>query len=257
MREICYKCFRAKDNCFCKYIREIDSGVKFVFLMHTKEAKRQRTGTGRLASLSLKDSEIITGIDFSKNERVRSLLSDEKYFPVVLYPGEDAMSAKSEGLSKKIEGKTLLVFVIDATWFCAKKIIKLNPEILNLPKISFSGSYRSIFTFKKEPSEECVSTIESCYYLLNELQAENMCKKCDTEPLMSVFKAMIRFQLEMENARVAGLIPSTHAKDVHYTKKREVPSYLLESDESGNTPSGSKSPASAENIALIEKSDQL
>ena len=147
--------------------------------------------------------------------------------------------------------------MIDGTWFCAKKIIQKNPAIMALPKLSFSGSYRSIFTFKKEPREECVSTIESCYYLLKELQAASLAPTTDISPLMSVFKAMVRHQLEMENARVEGRIPSTHAKDFRYTKKREVPAYLLESAESGNTPSGSKSPASAENSALTEKSDQL
>lgn len=257
MREICYKCLRAKENCFCRYIRRIDSGVKFIFLMHTKEAKRQRTGTGRLASLSLAESEIITGIDFSENARIKSLLSDERYFPAVLYPGEDAWTAQKAGFSEEIGGKTLLVFVIDATWFCAKKIIKLNPWLTTLPKLSFSGNYTSIFTFKKEPSAECVSTIESCYYLLRELQDARIVPKAELSPLMSVFKAMIRFQLEMENARVEGRIPSTHAKDFRYTKKREIPDYLLDSAESGNTPDGSKSPASAEKSAFTEKSDQL
>ena len=256
MREICYKCFRAKDNCFCKYIRPINSGIKFVFLMHTKEAKRQRTGTGRLASLSLVNSEIIVGIDFSQNERIKELLADERYYPMVLYPDENAWNAKKEGFKETLKGKTPLVFVLDATWFCAKKLIQKNEWIIKLPKLSFSGSYTSIFTFKKEPSAECVSTIESCYYLIKEMQEAALSPDEDISSLMSVFKAMIRFQLEMENARIEGKIPNTHAKDFRYTKKKEVPSYLFDTD-SGNVPSASKSPASAEKSALIEKSDQL
>ena len=256
MREICYKCFRAKDNCFCKYIKPIDSGIKFVFLMHTKEAKRQRTGTGRLASLALTNSEIIVGIDFSENQRVKELLADEKYYPMVLYPDANAWNAHKAGFREVLSGKTPLVFVLDATWFCAKKLIQHNQWIFDLPKLSFHGAYTSIFTFKKEPSAECVSTIESCYYLIKEMQEAALSPVTDISCLMTVFKAMIRFQLEMENARVEGRIPNTHAKDFRYTKKKEVPAYLLET-ESGNTPSTSKSPASAENSALIEKSDQL
>ena len=70
--------------------------------MHPKEAKRNRTGTGRVAHAGLIDSEILTGIDFTKNERLCQLLKDERYYPVLLYPGEDAWNAKKEGFVKRI-----------------------------------------------------------------------------------------------------------------------------------------------------------
>lgn len=66
MRDFCYKCFRPKDSCVCEVLKPFDPGIKFVFLMHPKEAKRQRTGTGRIAHAGLIDSEIIMGIDFTK-----------------------------------------------------------------------------------------------------------------------------------------------------------------------------------------------
>ena len=53
MREICYKCLRSKENCFCRFLNPFDSGIKFVILMHPKEAKRQRTGTGRIAAAGI------------------------------------------------------------------------------------------------------------------------------------------------------------------------------------------------------------
>ena len=80
MGDRCYKCYKSVNNCLCKYTREIDAGIKFVFLMHPKEAKRQRTGTGNLAHISLIDSEIIVGLDFFENKRLQELLNDEKYF---------------------------------------------------------------------------------------------------------------------------------------------------------------------------------
>jgi DTW domain-containing protein YfiP len=121
MGDRCYKCYKSANNCLCKYTREIDAGIKFVFLMHPKEAKRQRTGTGNLAHISLIDSEIIVGLDFSENKRLQELLNDERYFPVMMFPGDDAWNAKKDGFEAALGNKKLLVLILDATWFCAKK----------------------------------------------------------------------------------------------------------------------------------------
>lgn len=222
MSERCLKCFRPIGNCFCKYIKPFDSGIKFVFLMHPKEAKHQRTGTGRLSNLTLTDSEILIGLDFTKNERLLQLLADPQYFPVMLYPGDDAWTSKKEGFADAIGNKKLLVLVVDATWFCSRKIIEHSPNLLTLPRLSFSGEYRSIFTFKREPRPEYVSTIESCYYLIKELQPLNIASAADPQPLIDVFKEMIKFQLEAENARIEGKLPSTHAYDWKYKQKKDL-----------------------------------
>lgn len=226
MRQICYKCLRPIQNCFCKFLTPFNPGVKFVFLMHPKEAKRQRTGTGRIAHAGLIDSEIIVGIDFTQNERLCALLADEQYFPMLLYPGEDAWTAQKEGFAQTIGGKKLLVIVIDSTWFCSRKMIQFSTNVMALPKLSFSGSYRSIFTFKREPKPEYISTIESCYYLIKELQVAGVVQnECDPECLMTAFKEMIKFQLQKENDRIAGLLPNTHFHDYKYTRTKEVPTF--------------------------------
>ena len=99
MSDRCLKCFKPESVCLCKYTKEIDTGVKFILLMHPKEFKKQRTGTGYLAHICLKDSEIIVGLDFSKNQRLMELLHDPQYYPVLMYPGEDAWHAKKEGFT--------------------------------------------------------------------------------------------------------------------------------------------------------------
>ncbi|MCR5621747.1 MAG: DTW domain-containing protein [Treponema sp.] len=226
-RDICYRCLRPLSSCYCKYIKPFDSGVKFVLLMHPKEAKRQRTGTGRLASLTLEGSEILVGVDFSSNARLNALLSDPGYYPVLLYPGPDAWTAGKEGFKESLGGRKLLVIIIDSTWACSKKMIKLSKNVLSLPKFSFSGSYRSIYTFKREPKEYCVSSIESCYYLIKELQAASVVSaSVDPEPLMDVFKELVKFQLEKENERISSGVPGSHAYDWKYTTLKQVPESL-------------------------------
>lgn len=227
MSERCYKCFKPVSNCLCKYTKELDTGIKFIFLMHTKEAKRQRTGTGNIAHISLKNSEIIVGLDFNHNKRLQELLTSEKYFPVLMYPDENAWTAKKDGFKEAIGNKILLVIILDATWFCAKKMIEHNPFLLKLPKISFYGNYRSIFTFKHEPKPEYISTVESCYYFIKEMQGENLLidKNVDPSPMMTAFKQMIVFQLKAENERILGIRPNTHFYDDKYKKLKTIPQF--------------------------------
>ena len=173
--------------------------------MHPKEAKKQRTGTGRLSHLCLPQSEILVGIDFTNNEHLNSLINDPKYQAFLMYPGEDALTASSpkmrELLCPKSQAKKKipLIIIIDSTWFCSKKMIKQSKNLHTLPKLSFSGSYKSIFTFKTEPEEYCISTIESCYYMIKEMQKEN--------------------------ERITLGLPSTHPKDYKYTKIKEIPNF--------------------------------
>lgn len=258
MSERCYKCFRAMSHCLCKYAEPVDAGVKFVLLMHPKEAKRERTGTGRLTHITLVGSEILVGLDFSENARFTELLSSDEYFPVLLYPGENTWNAKSVELKRALMcdcdtgnnvervdncdtgvrantserndtgvrgaggglSKTLLVLVIDATWFCAKKVLDHSPFLLDLPRISFFGNYTSEFTFKREPRPEYISTIESCYYLIKELQGQGLvADNVNAEPLMTIFRKMVASQIQAQNDRIDGKLPNTHAYNWKYTKK--------------------------------------
>lgn len=208
------------ETCYCKYIKQIETGIKFVFLIHPKEAYKQKTGTGRLAHLSLPGSELVIGIDFTKNKRIQELLSDDKYFPVVMYPGEDAWTAGGvrqtapHTLKEAVGDKQLLVFLVDATWPCARKMLRLSPNITSLQKISFTAGYKSEYTFKKEPREDYLSTIETCYYLIKELQTAGFCPsdkpENNVEPLMEVFRRMVKFQIESQKERIAAGIPDRY-----------------------------------------------
>ncbi|MDX9958759.1 MAG: tRNA-uridine aminocarboxypropyltransferase, partial [Spirochaetia bacterium] len=95
-RENCYRCMRPASSCLCPTEAPLPVRTKIVLLMHDKEWRRQKSGTGRLACLNLAGSEIIPGLGFDENPRVRELLADPAKRCVLLYPGDDAVDLSSE-----------------------------------------------------------------------------------------------------------------------------------------------------------------
>ena len=195
MREKCYQCFRPLKTCYCQWITPIETGVNFVFLMHPEEAYKQKTGTGRLAKLSLKDSDLIIDTEFNHQVPVNNLLENPDYYPIILYPGVHTQQVGDPQFKLDVGTKKLLVFIIDATWSRSKSMVRLSTNISGLPKISFQKAYRSQFSIKRQPHVHCLSTIESTYYLIRELQGAGFIDRViNPEGLMTVFKKMNAFQ---------------------------------------------------------------
>lgn len=170
-REHCYACRRAKKHCLCGAVRPFATRMRIAILMHPKEAREQKMGTGRLSHMCLENSDLFVSYDFTRDERVNALLRDPAYAPFVLYPGPGAASFGELGPDRLPAGKTPLVFVIDGTWHNAKSLLFRSRNLGALPRLSFSGSYLSRFSIKRQPMAHCVSTIEAIYYLCREAEA--------------------------------------------------------------------------------------
>lgn len=195
-REECYTCFRVKKNCLCGSVRPFATKMRFVILMHTKEARKQRTGTARLAWMCLKNSDLFIGTGFEDDERVNALLRDPAYAPFVLYPGPTAVNFRDMDREALAGGKTPLVFVIDGTWNTARTLLNKSPNVKALPRLSFSGAYLSKFSIKKQPKPHCVSTIEAIYYLCREAEEaghERLGAKSGV--LMDILQKLVDIQL--------------------------------------------------------------
>jgi len=109
-RERCYRCFWPKALCWCDSIRPMPTRAKFVFLMHPKEYKDQRTGTGRLTHLCLADSELHMGIGFDEHAAVQALIRDPANFPMLLYPGPLARVLPGGVQPAELAGRRLSFF---------------------------------------------------------------------------------------------------------------------------------------------------
>lgn len=193
-REKCYKCMRASSACICEHINPINTKTRFVILMHPMEYRKEKNGTGRMTNLQLKNSEIIVGVDFTHNKRVNEILVKENSF--LLYPGKDNfnLSFSKSSETKLFLGENPHLFILDGTWPCARKMLKLSKNLQELTRVSFDPSKTSNFIFKQQPEPLCLSTIESTHTILNILNDKEV-ENCDTNAFLLPFEKMVEQQI--------------------------------------------------------------
>lgn len=183
---------RPKSSCLCKYCSPIKTKTKFVILMHPMEYKKIKNGTGFITKLQLQNSELIVDIDFTDNQQVNKLIDD--YDAYVLYPGKQSINLNSKVESAKLS-KNRLFFIIDATWPCAKKMMKLSKNLQKLPTVSFDNDAPSKFSIKQQPHKLCLSTIESVKKVLEAFN-ESGIERIDSTNFLNPFNKLVEYQIE-------------------------------------------------------------
>ena len=194
-REICYSCYRPKSSCICNHIIiPIQTNTKFVILMHPKEYRKTKNGTGHMTNNSLDNCELYVGIDFTNHQRVNELLNTQEYEPYVLYPDENSIKLNTQKLTND---KKPLIFIIDSTWPCSKKILRVSKNLQNLRKISFEHSKSSQFKIKTQPNQYCLSTIESTLCILELLNHQNIenISNISLNNFLNPFEKMVDYQV--------------------------------------------------------------
>ncbi|MFT5779043.1 MAG: DTW domain-containing protein YfiP [Crocinitomicaceae bacterium] len=207
---------RPSSACICKHISPIQTETRFIILMHPKEYKKEKNGTGHMTKLQLENSEIIVGVDFTNNNRVNEILTKEKSCSFLLYPGKDNFNLS---LSKSSEinsfmGNNPHIFLLDGTWPCARKMLKQSKNLQKLKRVSFDNQIKSKFIIKQQPESLCLSTIESVYTVLNLLKGG--VEQCETKDFLIPFEKMIEYQVDC-------ILNPTNKNDRSSTKKEILP----------------------------------
>ena len=192
-RPWCPRCRRPGSTCLCSSLAFLVPATRFVFLMHPKEARKTKNGTGRLAHLSLAGSELLVGVDFREHPRVNELLSDSRYSCRLLYP-----QAANAGPGADPGGGLPVLFVLDGTWPSAKKMMKLSTNLHGLPRVSLPASAPSEFRTKHQPDPACLATIEAVDRVLSALQAQGseVHGPADSARLLAPFRRMVAMSIE-------------------------------------------------------------
>lgn len=155
-----------------------------MFLQHPRE-RDVAIGTARMAHLALEGSLLLEGIALDAHPVVEEELAHGG--AAVLFPGEDARP-----LEDWLAAPPRTLFVVDGTWSQAKKLLKLNPGLAALPRLSYRPPAPGNYRIRKEPSDECLATIEAVAAVLGALEG-------DVErfrALLAPFEYMVDRQLE-------------------------------------------------------------
>lgn len=219
---------RPSSSCICKYTNPIQTNTHFIILMHPKEYKKEKNGTGRMTHLQLENSEIIVGVDFTNNKRVNEILSNVTSSSFLLYPGKEnfnlSISKGSEIIS--FMGENPYIFLLDGTWPCARKMLKLSKNLQQLKRVSFDNKIKSKFIIKQQPESLCLSTIESVYTVINLLK-EGGLEQCESKDFLIPFEKMLDYQVECI------LNPNNNSYRVG-TKREIVPKNMYKKHEERN-----------------------
>ncbi len=195
-RQKCYKCYRPLSSCMCSCVKPIETKTKFVILMHPKEFKKTKNGTGHLTHLSLPNSELYVDVDFSEHKAINALINNDNNLCYVLYPGKNSIHINTQKIDP--QGKQIIIFIIDSTWPCSVKMLRLSRNLQKLPKISFTHTKTSQFQIKEQPKEFCLSTIESTQTILELLNVQGLesIEEGALNKFLDPFSSMVQYQLK-------------------------------------------------------------
>ncbi len=164
-RAYCYRCMRVQPMCLCADLSACDNRTEVHVLQHRKERKHA-FGTVRLLKLGL------------QNIKVHDLHADvgqsypmPKGFPLdagVLYPGDGSLDLSD--LPQDQRPSKLVV--IDGTWSQAHRMYRDNQWLRGLVRYRLQPSEPSRYRIRKEPSAECLSTLESTVMALSLIEPE-------------------------------------------------------------------------------------
>lgn len=127
-RSLCPRCTRPSSVCVCRGMVELDTVTRIVILQHPRESAVP-IGTARLAEIVFKNCARHVGVEFADDDAVTSALSAPSAPPILLFPG-----ATTRDLASDPPDRPVTLVVIDGTWSQARKILKHNPRLQNLPR---------------------------------------------------------------------------------------------------------------------------
>lgn len=196
-RARCPACLRAGSSCICRWIAPVAHAVEVLILQHPLEVHNAK-GSARLLHLSLPNSRMLTGEQFAP-ETLAELLADKH--TVLLYP--ETPGDRSLGIAPPpaLDPAILLdparflnqlrLVVLDATWRKSRKMLYLNPQLQQLPRLPLRDTPASHYLIRKAHAPDQLSTLEATCYALMQLEQD----ASRFVPLITAFDGFVAQQL--------------------------------------------------------------
>ena len=196
-RARCPACLRAASSCICCWIAPVAHAVEVLILQHPLEVHNAK-GSARLLHLSLPNSRMLTGEQFAP-DTLGAVLADKHN--VLLYP--DTPGDRSLGIAPPpaLAPAILLdparflsqlrLVVLDATWRKSRKMLYLNPQLQQLPRLPLRDTPASHYLIRKAHAPDQLSTLEATCYALMQLEQD----ASRFVPLITAFDGFVAQQL--------------------------------------------------------------
>lgn len=190
-RDHCYRCDKVQELCICRRVAAVRQRTRVTVIHHPREA-RHPFGTVRIVRLGLDDCHVHVAhgekVGFGDRLTART---------AVLFPHPDAVDL--EDLPADALPDHLVV--VDGTWPQARRLMRVNPVLRALPRVSFRQGPTSNYRIRKEPTLTSLSTVEAVVHALRLIEPDTR----ELTGLLSAFDGMVDDQLalraSLESAR--------------------------------------------------------
>lgn len=174
-RPMCAACLRPSKTCICQLAAPVAADVAVLILQHPLEVANAK-GSARLLHLSLPGSTIAVGEVFDE-PTLHALLYSGGRLPVLLYP--DMPGERSLGMApppsfdaaRHADSSLLRLVVLDGTWRKSRKMLYLNRQLQDLPRLPLTQVPPSLYRIRKAHAPDQLSTLEAATYALMRLEA--------------------------------------------------------------------------------------
>lgn len=152
----CFGCSLPKRVCNCGALEPNLNNPGIIIFRDPKERKRTLSTVSlikqRYPAVLVKDGELFDARGYHN--------------AALLYPKQDEGQATQTGshsdISSEIKaGKEYTIVLIDGTWRKAKKILHLNPWLLQLPRISLAPGQVSDYLLRRVANHQALSSVEA------------------------------------------------------------------------------------------------
>lgn len=157
-KDPCLNCGLHKDLCLCHLIPTLNLKTKVCLVIHHRELKRT-TNTGRLAHLSLSNSELRIRGEKNKGPLDLSDLLTPSYRTLLFFPSPQARELSTE----LVQESTLPIQLIvpDGNWRQASKVSTRHPEIDHIERVKISSLNEAKTHLRTEHMAEGMATLQA------------------------------------------------------------------------------------------------
>ncbi|WP_159911213.1 tRNA-uridine aminocarboxypropyltransferase [Pantoea sp. 18069] len=214
-RALCTRCARPQRNCICALAARVDCAPEVLILQHPLEVHEAK-GTARLLHLSLPRSRMEIGEQFDALQLQGWIEQDwhgDALAPaphaVLLYPQAPHDPALPLAPAPPLPAQWLQdpahlrLVVIDGTWRKSRKMLYLNPQLQQLPRLALRDLPASRYAIRRAHRPGQLSTLEATCCALAQLEPANHA----LERLLQAMDALVARQSQWQQAATGCMEP--------------------------------------------------